>query len=194
MQKRQGVWLPVITVLFLGIFVLLLLFLRDFRFYANELPHADAVVVLTGGNGRIEEGLRLFKEGKGMYLIISGVEGRSDLNRIFPGRDLKSTVDTARIILDIESRSTADNAVNVKRIVEEKGLNSLILVTSNYHMKRAFTIFRKAMKSEVEIYRHPVKGPNFKDDWWNDINSFKLVLNEFIKACWFQVWQRWVEL
>ncbi len=170
------------------------LFLRDFGLPADEVSNADAIVILTGGFGRAEEGFSLFKEGNGGYLIISGVEGSSRLIEIFPGKDLSATVDTSKILLDVESRSTLDNAVNVKRIVEDKGFKSLILVTSNYHMKRAYTIFSKVMDGDVKIYRHPVKGPNFRDDWWKHNKSSKLILNEYFKYCGFYAWQRWVEL
>jgi len=159
-----------------------LLFLRDFGSPADEVSYADAIVILTGGFGRAEEGFNLFKEGKGGYLII------------FPGRDLSVTVDTSKILLDVESRSTVDNAVNVKRIVEDKGFKSLVLVTSNYHMKRAFTIFSKVIDGNVKIYRHPVKGPNFRDEWWKHHKSSKLILNEYFKYCGFYAWQRWVRL
>lgn len=171
------------------------LFVSDFSQSSGDAPYADVIVVLTGGVGRVEEGLRLFREGRGGLLIISGVEGSSKLDAIFPGRDLKRGVDTSRIILDVESKSTLDNAVNVKKIIEAKEFKSLILVTSNYHIKRASTIFRKAIKEDVAIYKYPVGGPNFRTDrWWSDFNSVRLVLNEYYKYCWFQIWQRWVNL
>lgn len=193
-MKRQGhLWLSTVGLFLLCILIPFSLFLRDFSSPADEVSYADAIIILTGGMGRSEEGLSLFREGKGGYLIISGVEGSSRLAEIFPGRDLGAMVDTTRIVLDMESRSTVDNAVNVKRIVEDKGFKSLILVTSNYHMKRAFTIFRKAIREDVKIYRHPVKGPNFRDEWWRDLKSVKLILSEFFKYCGFQAWQRWVE-
>lgn len=193
MKKQRSVWLSIITVLLLCIIILFFLFIKQLRVAADEISYADAIVVLTGGTGRLEEGLRLFREGNGGYLILSGVEESSRLDAIFPGRDLRNTVDTGRIVLDMESRRTIDNAVNVKKIVEDKGFKSLILVTSNYHMKRAFTIFSKTINREVRLYRHPVRGPNFKDDeWWGNLKSLKLVTSEFFKYIWFHIWQRWV--
>ena len=164
MKKQRSVWLSIITVLLLCIIILFFFFIKELRVASDKIPYADAIVVLTGGYGRVEEGLRLFREGNGGYLILSGVEENSRLDAIFPGRDLRNTVDTERIVLDMESRSTVDNAFNVKKIVEDKGFKSLILVTSNYHMKRAFSIFSKTINREVRLYRHPVSGPNFKDD------------------------------
>lgn len=181
--------LSIVAALSLGIIVSFSMFLMDFKQGADEVRYADAIVVLTGGIGRMEEGLRLFKEGKGGYLVISGVEGGSRLAEIFPRRDLRSMVDVSKIILDINSKNTIENAVNVRQIVEDKDFKSMILVTSNYHMTRAFVIFRKAVNGEVKIYRHPVNGPNFTEEWWKDLNSLKIVLNEFSKYCWFRVWK-----
>lgn len=194
MTKRQiSFWLTIAAVPLLCIIILFSLFIKELRVATDEIPYADAIVVLTGGNGRVEEGLRLFREGRGGYLILSGVEETSRLDAIFPGMDLKATVDTSKIILDIESRRTIDNALNVKKIVEEKGFKSLILVTSNYHIKRAYTIFSKTINGEVRLYRHPVRGSSFKDDeWWGNLKSLKLVTTEFFKYIWFHIWQRWL--
>lgn len=193
MKKQRPFWLLIGTLLFLYIGALFYLFVNELGVETDEIPYADAIVVLTGGAGRVEEGLRLFREGRGGYLILSGVEETSSLGAIFPGRDLKGTVDTSRIILDIESRRTIDNAFNVKKIVDNKGFKSLILVTSNYHMKRASTILRKTINGEVKLYRDPVRGPNFKDEeWWGNLKSLKLVTSEFFKYLWFHIWQRWL--
>jgi len=193
MKKQKSFWLSIVTLLLLYIVILFSLFINELRVATDEIAYADAIVVLTGGTGRLEEGLRLFREGRGGYLILSGVEETSSLGAIFPGRDLKTAVDTSRIILDIESRRTIDNAFNVKKIVEEKGFKSLVLVTSNYHMKRAFTLFSKTIYGDVKLYRHPVRGPNFKDEeWWQSQKSLKLVTSEFFKYLWFHIWQRWV--
>lgn len=193
LKKPTYLWLSLGAVPLLYVVVLFSLFIDDLGVANDEFPHVDAIVVLTGGAGRVEDGLRLFREGRGGYLILSGVEETSSLGAIFPGRDLKGTVDTSRIILDIESRRTIDNALNVKKIVDSKGFNSLVLVTSNYHMKRAFSIFSKTINREVILYRNPVRGPNFKDgDWWRDPISLKLVTSEFFKYIWFHTWQRWV--
>jgi uncharacterized SAM-binding protein YcdF (DUF218 family) len=192
LKKRRIIWL-LPAALFLLI-TPVYLFIEALGAPADEFSYADAIVVLTGGSGRVEEGLRLFREGRGGCLIISGVEGSSRLDAIFPGRDINSMVDTSRILLDTESGSTIENARNVKRIIEGRGIRSLVLVTSNYHMKRAYAIFSASL-GDAMIYRYPVKGPNFMvDRWWADRNSLRLVGSEFLKYIWFHAVQRWVEL
>lgn len=193
MKKQKTVWLILISASLIFIISFFCFFIKDLEVVADEVPYVDAIVVLTGGAGRVEEGLRLFREGRGGYLILSGVEETSTLDTIFPGRNLKAIVETSRIIIDIKSKRTIDNALNVKKIVEDKGINSLVLVTSNYHMKRAFTLFSKTVPGDVRLYRHPVNGPNFKNnEWWQNWKSLKLVTSEFSKYIWFHIWQRWV--
>ena len=63
-------------------------------FISNKAPHnaeirpsergAVAIVVLTGGRGRIDEGLRLLTLDVGQVLILSGVNSRASLKSIFP--------------------------------------------------------------------------------------------------------------
>lgn len=191
MKKQTAVLFLSIT-LFLLAALLFSQFVKGLNEAADSVSSVDAIVVLTGGVGRVEEGLRLFSEGKGSHLIISGVEGTSSLGSIFPGKDLKNTVDTGKIVLDVKSRNTIDNALNVKKILEKKGFKSIILVTSNYHMERAYTMFSKSLSKDVRLYRHPVRSPNFKDEeWWGSLKSLKIMTSEFYKYLWFHIWQRW---
>ena len=60
-----------------------------YSFAFGELPQgtpfgkADAIVVLTGGKGRTDEGLALLRKGAGEVLILSGVNADSDVDAIF---------------------------------------------------------------------------------------------------------------
>lgn len=52
-------------------------------------------------------------------------------------------VPSSAILEDKTSLNTRQNAENVKKIVEAKGINSILLVTSAAHMPRSLRIFRK---------------------------------------------------
>ncbi|MEB3357240.1 MAG: YdcF family protein [Synechococcales bacterium] len=129
-----------------------------------ELPNADAIVVL-GGSVRpqvpprpwvevSEEGDRplygalLYREGKAPRVILSG--GRiSWMSDGSPESEDMATILKAMgvpaeaILQDPDSLNTYENAVNVKQILEENGMNRILLVTSALHMPRSLMIFRK---------------------------------------------------
>ena len=45
------------------------------------------------------------------------------------------------ILLESESRTTYENAVGVKRLAAANNINTILLVTSAFHMPRAVAIF-----------------------------------------------------
>jgi uncharacterized SAM-binding protein YcdF (DUF218 family) len=160
--------------------------LRTYKF--DKEKKVDAVVVLSGGLGRVEEGLKLFKANKGEYLVISGVDRDSDINSIFFLHNPVDFVDKERIILEKSSASTFENARNVKEIVDRHGFKSIILITSVYHIKRAGFTFLRVFTNDVEIYYHTVSTENFNEQgWWKDRNSILLILTEFIKFFWYRL-------
>ena len=129
-----------------------------------ELPQAQAIVVLGGGvlpaasprpwieitdaGDRILYGARLYLAGKAPILILSG--GRIP----WRGGGSPESVDmaaiaewmgvpTEAILQDPTSQNTYQNAVNVKKILQERGLNQVLLVTSALHMPRSLLIFKQ---------------------------------------------------
>jgi uncharacterized SAM-binding protein YcdF (DUF218 family) len=148
-----------------------------------ELVPADSIVVLTGGTGRADLGLELYNKGYGGVLILSGVNRDADIDYIFPGDNL-TTFDRMSVLLEKRSRSTYENAVEVRKILADRELNSFVLITSPYHMKRAFYIFRETIPSDIGIVRFPVPDPTFERDWWKGMGWMTALL-EFAKYYWY---------
>lgn len=144
----------------------------------------DAIVVLAGGRGRVEEGVRLFREQKGKYLFLIGVDPlvrKRELFRDRQGEDLSE-----RVFLEKASRNTLENALYGREIIDRKDVRSICLITSRYHMKRATLIFRNTLPRDIAIYPHPVDTVNLKQAWWRDKGSFRLLFSEFYKYCLFR--------
>ncbi|MFQ5736485.1 MAG: YdcF family protein [Thermodesulfobacteriota bacterium] len=153
------------------------------RGYGPSAGRADAVVVLTGGRNRAQEGLRLLREGRAGVLVLSGVHRDAGIGSIFMNKIDDS--ERARTILDKVSRSTYENAVQTRRLVLERGWGSIILLTSAYHMKRADFIFRKVMPPGTRIENHSVSTPNYDEQrWWGE-GSLAVVVPEFLKYYWY---------
>jgi uncharacterized SAM-binding protein YcdF (DUF218 family) len=144
----------------------------------------DAIVVLAGGRGRIEEGVRLYREHQARYLFLIGVDPsvrKSDLFRERRGEEASEGV-----LLEKVSRNTLENALYARDLILKKEISSIRLITSRYHMKRAVLIFRNTLPREVAIYPHPVDSKNLKEEWWRHGGSFRLLFTEFYKYCLFR--------
>src|SRR3989304_2359836 len=146
-------------------------------------PGADAIVVLTGGRGRTAEGLSQLRKGKGGVLLLRGVPEYGDLDSIFLNR--VNTVERTNIVLEKRSTSTYENAVEVRKILEERGLKSMVLITSGYHIKRAHYIFTNVMPPEIAVESYSVTTPNFDTERWWSGKSLGLLAIEFLKYYWY---------
>jgi uncharacterized SAM-binding protein YcdF (DUF218 family) len=135
----------------------------------TSLPQADAIVVLGGGTysprpprlgpevnesgDRMFYAARLYREGKAPKIILSG--GRITWQDASTAKGGDSEADdmatliefmgvpASAILKDPTSLNTRQNAINVQKILQEQNINSILLVTSGFHMPRSLLIFRK---------------------------------------------------
>ena len=125
----------------------------------------SAIIVLTGGKGRIDKGIELFDENYGEYLFISGVFKESELELI-DDINKQRVNDNCCVIYDKKATNTKENALEVERwLSENSNIERLILVSSYYHLPRSYIIFNKAI-SDKEIVLVPAE--------------YKIVFNENI--------------
>jgi len=125
-----------------------------------ELPPesgTEAIVVLTGDHGRIPRALDLLRRRNTPLLVISGAaKGISLRDLVNQQGDAAVNIHETwpRIHLESESETTLENARETARIVREKKINRLILITSDYHMHRAAILFRRFLP-HVTLVEHP---------------------------------------
>jgi uncharacterized SAM-binding protein YcdF (DUF218 family) len=161
-----------------------------FRF-ADEIPttvadaetQTDAIVVLTGGSGRLAEGLGLLAAGRADRMFISGV---------YYGLDVRTLLKVMQSSRRLESQIAIGNATNTVGNARETaewvngtakdggGIDSIRLVTAAYHMPRSLLEFHAAM-TEVKVIPHPVFPAHVKADWWAWPGTAVLVLGEYNK-------------
>ena len=147
----------------------------------NVDTKTDAIVVLTGGSGRLKAGLTLLSSARAEKLLVSGV---------YRGVDVQTLLDISRhdpeglaccIVLGYAAGSTAGNADETAAWLAAENYKSVRLVTASYHMPRSLLEFRHAMPG-MTIIPHPVFPPRFKrQQWWRWPGTARLILAEFHK-------------
>lgn len=141
-----------------------------------EMP-TDAIIVLTGGEKRVNTGLDLLADGKGKKLFISGVNSKvkpEELVALWKGDHEKVL---CCITLGYEAEDTSSNASESQEWIKKNNIHSITLVTSNYHMARSSLIFKQAMP-DIQIYKHPVVPVDF-EPWGKSF--WVLTLQEYTK-------------
>ncbi|MGA8754112.1 YdcF family protein [Candidatus Deferrimicrobium sp.] len=112
---------------------------------------ADAIFVLTGGEGRIQEGYRAWSSGAARELFILGAGRWVPVTRILPEVSRIPAEALSRIHVEGWSENTLENAFSAKSAVGEGKFSSVILVTSDYHVPRAVLAFRKVLPPDVAL-------------------------------------------
>jgi uncharacterized SAM-binding protein YcdF (DUF218 family) len=139
----------------------------------------DAVVVLTGGSGRLAAGLELLVQGRAKKLFVSGVHRGLDVRQLLQvARRDQDGIETRVAIGD--AVNTAANARETAAWMRAEGFRSLRLVTSAYHMPRSLLEFRHALPGATVI-PHPVFSEHVKADWWAWPGTLELVTGEYHK-------------
>lgn len=116
----------------------------------------DAIIVLTGGQNRINTGLDLLAAGKAHYLFISGVNEHVTIEQLVRLWKPNFDVIPCCIVLGLAANNTEGNARESSEWVREQGVGSVRLVTSNYHLPRAWLEFTHALPRHA-IITHPIK-------------------------------------
>lgn len=175
--KKLGLGILALFILWIGgfsIFVLNAMFASP----QAEAETTDAIVVLTGGKNRIEEGLTLFANGRASHLFISGVF--KDVSR----RDILSqwkgdhALPPCCITLGYEATTTAQNAQETREWVKEQDYSSIRLVTGDYHMTRSKMELGHALPG-IDIYTHPVRQRDLKRI---SVRYWELLFSEYHKS------------
>jgi uncharacterized SAM-binding protein YcdF (DUF218 family) len=144
----------------------------------------DAIVVLTGGRGRVEEGISLYREHRARWLYLVGVDPLVRKSDLF--KDQAGKRGGEEIVLEKSSRNTLENALYSRDLIARQKIGSILLITSRYHMKRAVLIFRSILPKDIVVYPYPVDSKNLKQAWWAHEGSFRLLFSEFYKYCLFK--------
>ena len=124
---------------------------------AADAPRTQAIVAITGGRGRIEQGARLLAAGDGQRMLIAGADPsvtKQDLVRRIGG---KRKLFECCVDLGSESVDTRSNADEAKRWLDKHHFTSLRLVTSDWHMGRARYEFRRTLGKGYKIVPDAVR-------------------------------------
>ncbi len=129
---------------------------RLFILYDDDrVAKADAVMVLAGEKQRLPIALELVERGVAPVLVISdGLDPRwTQANR------LCRFGDPARIVcLRPEPYSTRGEARLAARLASERGWDSLVVVSSRFHLLRARMLFERCLDGRLDLVGSPNPG------------------------------------
>ena len=133
------------------IVLLLLAYGAGFGIFALTLPRpagderTDAIIVLTGGTGRLDRGFALLGRGLARRMLISGVARTVRPQELVAAYHVDPRLFACCITLGREAFDTRSNGEEVAHWLQRQHFRSIRLVTNDIHMRRArFEIEKKA--------------------------------------------------
>jgi uncharacterized SAM-binding protein YcdF (DUF218 family) len=152
----------------------------------DSLTKTDAIVVVSGGDtdARITEGVKLYQQKWAPKLIFSGAAASGDVSNALAMKRIAVTsgIPADDILIEEDSKTTAENADFTTKVIQDNEIKSIILVTSPYHQRRAYTQFRASLGKDFVILNHSAKDTTWrKQGWWENANARFLTLAEIMK-------------
>lgn len=176
----QVVYKIILGVICLAWFCGLILFLNKIpRAPVESKDTADAAIILTGGDKRIEEGIKILQDQHVKKVFITGVNHRIRNKKEIPY--IEELNKAHNIEIGREALTTNGNALEARDWVRKNNIKTIKIVTANYHMPRSVLEFKHHLP-EVRIDVYPVFPDKFDiNKWWYDKNTLTLVLKEYTK-------------
>ena len=179
-------------IIVIGGALLTAIFISGLQYFVLNLPRhmesptrqSDGIVVITGGQQRLDAGLTLLATGTASKLLISGVG--AGLNKGILANDLQLNQTQRDLLiccaeLEFAARDTRGNARAARHWAETNKFASLVLVTANYHMPRARLAFESEMP-HIDLHYWPVNPDDLRiDSWWTDPGLVRLLAREYAK-------------
>lgn len=170
----------------------------------EPLERSDAIVLLSGSSAyqeRAERAAELYRQGRAARIILtndgfrgswSTVEQRNPFyyeSTLAELTKLGVPKDAVEVLLPQVS-STYDEAVLLRQRIEGQGLQTILIVTSAYHSRRAFWTFRHVFRSTgIRIGIDPAgTGLQTPDPatWWLRRRGWQMVPAEYLKLIYYR--------
>jgi uncharacterized SAM-binding protein YcdF (DUF218 family) len=178
----------VVAVIFFLLSSVWLHWLGEYMVRADSPAPADAVLVLAGGWGgeRIVVGAELVKSGYARRALISGPTQFYGVNEA----DLAVSylVDhgypqTWFEPVHLKASSTREEALQYRNEFQRRKIRKVLIVTSNFHTRRAGDLFRDILGKNCEVRMIAAPDPFFTPEtWWHTREGRKTFFYEAVKT------------
>lgn len=194
-DEQGGALANLVALLFVVALCVLMYFARHpiMRFTAESwvvdepAAHADAIVVLGDDNfyaDRATHAAELFRQGVAPVVVASGrrLRPNAGISELMQHDLIERGVPKEKIIaFSQDADSTREEAQALAKLAGEHHWKSVVIVTSNYHTRRARYIFRKVLPNSIAVSVASARDGDFDAErWWEKRRSIKLFAREIV--------------
>jgi uncharacterized SAM-binding protein YcdF (DUF218 family) len=179
-HQRGGIVTTFVALLFLALLCLAIYLARHplMRFAGeglvveDQLEKSDAIVLLSDDNfyaDRATRAAELYRQNLAPAVVASGLRLRpyAGICELMTHDLVERGVPKERIVpFPQDADNTREEAEALKALVGQRGWKSVIIVTSNYHTRRARYIFRKAFPADIRVAVASARDADFDPSNW----------------------------
>lgn len=170
---------------------------RSGQWLVQDKPvRSDVILVLAGEtNRRPVRALEMLRQGYGRKVILD-VPARAEIFDFteleLAGKYKQSLPEAAQIeVCPIEGLSTRDEASDAEKCLAKVQAGSVMIVTSDFHTRRALSIFRRAIPGRSFSVSAAYDETQYGQHWWAHRQWAKTFVDESLKWIWWTSVDRW---
>lgn len=192
-RERGGILANVLVLLFLVALCALVYFARHpiMRYVAEEwvvnapAAHADAIVILSDDNfyaDRATHAAELYRQDVAGIIVASGrrLRPNAGISELMEHDLIERGVPKDKILrFAQDTDSTREEAAALVPLAGEHHWKSVVVVTSNYHTRRARYVFQRVFPPGILVSVASARDGDFDPEkWWEKRKSIKLFVRE----------------
>ena len=170
-----------------------------------RLQHADAILVMAGAPvyfERVAHAGGLYLEGRADKILLTNDRVRGSWSRTLQRNPFYYERATLRLtqagvppdnieLIPGRITSTFDEAMLMREYARTHAVRSLIVVTSDYHTRRALWTLRRALRDTgIEVGIEPAPpgvGSTSPGTWWWHARGWQMVFGEYVKLAYYRL-------
>jgi hypothetical protein len=98
---------------------------------------------------------------------------------------------TAMMVCPIDGLSTKDEAKDAEKCLSSEQAKSVLLVTSDFHTRRALDVFRRELPEYEYSIAASRNAEQYGAQWWKRRQWAKIFQEEWVKMIWWNLVDRW---
>ncbi len=194
MRNRRRLWLA--GTLLLGVALALVAARAGQWMVVDEPRRSDVILVLAGETGRRpERALQLLEQGYGRRVVIDVPAGAMifTFSAIELAKKYVQSLPRASdiSICPIVGLSTKDETHDAEKCLAGEPAASVLLVTSDFHSRRALKIFRHELPARSFSVAAVNDDTQFGSRWWTHRQWAKTAVDEWLRLLWWNAVDRW---